>query len=200
MFYWVLYWMVRWAFSLYFRIEVKGVENVPRKGPLLILVNHITLLDPPMAAILMPRPVYFMAKVELFRYPIFGWLIQHLHAFPVRRGHPDRQAIRTSLRILEQEKALMIFPEGHRSETGALQEARAGAVYLAQKTGAPCIPIGISGQYGFRKTIRYSVGEVFTIPRDMERHEAQKLIMRKIAEQIPGNQVEHFSRKKRIKR
>ncbi len=200
MFYWVLYWFVRIIFSLYFRIKVHGVEKVPRTGPLLILVNHLTLLDPPMAAVLMPRSVYFMAKVELFEYPVLGWLIRHLHAFPVRRGYPDRYAIRTSLRLLEEQKALMIFPEGHRSATGLLQEARAGAAYLAQKTGCPCIPIGISGQYGFRKTIHYSIGEIFTIPRDMNRHEAQKLVMQKIAEQIPGNSALPMSRKKPLRR
>jgi 1-acyl-sn-glycerol-3-phosphate acyltransferase len=200
MFYWVLYWSVRIIFSLYFRIKVQGLDNVPRKGPLLILVNHLTLLDPPMAAVLMPRPVYFMAKVELFEYPVLGWLIKHLHAFPVHRGHPDRQAIRISLDLLNNQEALMIFPEGHRSKTGALQEARAGAVYLAQKSGCLCLPIGISGHYGFRKTICYSIGPVFTIPRDMNRHEAQKLVMQKIAEQIPGNFDPSLSRKKPLKR
>lgn len=197
MIYGFFYWLVRVLLSLYFHIEVTGLERVPRRGPLIILVNHITFVDPPMAAILMPRPVYFMTKVELFSVPVFGWLIRHLHAFPVRRGTADRKAIRTSLRLLAQQQALLIFPEGHRSHTGSLQEARAGAVYLAQKTACPCIPIGISGQYGFRKTIRYSVGEVFTIPGDMERHEAQKLIMRKIAEQIASAEDSAVTPKKR---
>ncbi len=178
------YWLVRELFSLYYRIDVTGVDRMPRQGPLIILVNHIKALDPPMAAIVIPRPAYFMAKIELFDIPVLGWLISHLHAFPVRRGHADRHAIRTALRILGQQEALMIFPEGHRSESGKLQEARAGAVYLAQKTGTPCIPIGISGQYGFRKTIHFSIGEVFMIPSDMERHEAQVFIMSKIADQI----------------
>ena len=199
MFYWLIYWIVRICFSLYFRIEVAGIEKIPRQGPLLILVNHLTLLDPPMAAVVMPRPVYFMAKVELFSYPGLGRLITHLHAFPVHRGRADRRAIRTSLRILEQGEALMIFPEGHRSETGELQEARAGAVYLAQKSGSPCVAVGISGRYGFRKTIHYSIGDVFTIPSSMARQEAQKLIMQKIAEQIPAHRA-HLSAKKRIKR
>ncbi len=196
MFYWLLYWIVRIVFSLYFRIQVRGLENVPRRGPLLILVNHVTLLDPPMAAVLMPRSVYFMAKIELFSYPVLGWLIKHLHAFPVRRGRPDRQAIRISLDLLENQQALLIFPEGHRSKTGELQEARAGAVYLAQKAGCDCLPIGISGHYGFRKTICYSIGPVFRIPRDMNRHDAQKLVMQKIAEQIPDNRDKSLSRKK----
>ncbi|MCY0907266.1 MAG: 1-acyl-sn-glycerol-3-phosphate acyltransferase [Sulfobacillus thermosulfidooxidans] len=184
MIYGFFYWLVRILMSLYFRIEVSGLEHVPKRGSVLILVNHITFLDPPMAAILMPRPVYFMAKAELFSVPVFGWLIRRLHAFPVHRGKADRKAIRTSLQLLARDQALMIFPEGHRSHQGPLQEARAGAVYLAQKTGCPCLPIGISGQYGFRKTIRYSIGELFTIPPEMERHDAQKMIMEKIAEQI----------------
>jgi 1-acyl-sn-glycerol-3-phosphate acyltransferase len=191
------YWLVRIIFSLYFHIDVTGVERMPRKGALIILVNHIKAIDPPMAAIVIPRSAYFMSKVELFDIPVLGWLISRLHAFPVRRDHADRHAIRMALRILGQQQALMIFPEGHRSETGKLQEARAGAVYLAQKTGTPCIPIGISGHYGFRKTIHFSIGEVFMIPKEMERHEAQKFIMEKISEQVAApNQGDVHAKKK----
>ncbi|PSR33495.1 MAG: 1-acyl-sn-glycerol-3-phosphate acyltransferase [Sulfobacillus benefaciens] len=185
-YYWVVYWIAREVFSLYCRIETTGLENVPRSGALMIALNHKSLADPPMAATVMPRRVYFMAKAELFRFRPFGWLIASLGAYPVHRGHPDRKAIRRSLEILSSGQALMIFPEGHRSETGELQAARAGVVYLAQKTNCWVLPVGISGEYGFRKTIRYSVGKPFRISPDLSREEAQLLVMQKIAEQIPG--------------
>ncbi len=185
MYYWMVYWVVRVIFSVLYRIEVTGLENVPRSGSLMIALNHKSVIDPPMAAVLLPRRVYFMAKVELFNFRPLGWLIASVGAFPVHRGRPDRKAIRRSLEILSAGQALMIFPEGHRSETGELQSARAGVAFLAQKSQCLVVPIGISGSYGFRKTIRYSVGPPFRVPPDITREEAQQLVMQRIADQIP---------------
>lgn len=182
--YWTVYWTVRTIFSIYCRIETRGFENLPLKGPLMLVLNHKSFADPPMAAVLLRRRVFFMAKIELFRFRPFGWLIASVGAFPVTRGRPDRKAIRRSLEILNNGLALMIFPEGHRSDSGDLQQARSGAVFLAQKTGCQVVPIGISGQYGFRKTIRYSMGEPFVIPPEMPRDSAQVLVMERIAAQM----------------
>ncbi len=187
--YWTVYWTVRIVFSLYCRIETHGFDKMPAEGSLMLVLNHKSLADPPMAAVLLRRRVYFMAKIELFRFRPFGWLIASVGAFPVTRGRPDRKAIRRSLEILNNKQALMIFPEGHRSDSGDLQQARAGAVFLAQKTGCQVLPIGISGQYGFRKTIRYSMGDPFQIPPDMPKDTAQSLIMQRIAAQIPSHQT-----------
>ncbi len=154
----------------------------------MLVLNHKSGADPPMAAILVRRRVFFMTKIELFRFRPFGWLISSVGAFPVTRGRPDRKAIRQSLDILNNGQVLMIFPEGHRSDSGDLQQARRGAAFLAQKSGCQVLPIGISGQYGFRKTIRYAMGEPFRIPPDMPREAAQTLIMERIAAQIPASE------------
>lgn len=183
--YWTVYWSVRILVHLYCRIETIGFEHIPDEGPLMLVLNHKSSADPPMAAVLIRRRAFFMAKVELFRFRPFGWLISSVGAYPVTRGRADRRAIRRSLEILNNGYALIIFPEGHRSETGELQQARAGAAFLAQKSGCQVVPIGISGQYGFRKTIRYSAGKPFVIPPDMSREAAQNLIMEQIAAQIP---------------
>lgn len=183
--YWTVYWIVRITFHLYCRIETHGFEQIPNEGPLMLVLNHKSFADPPMAAILLRRRAFFMTKIELFRFRPFGWLIGSVGAYPVTRGRPDRRAIRRSLEILNDGYALIIFPEGHRSETGELQQARAGAAFLAQKSGCQVVPIGISGRYGFRKTIRYSAGKSFVIPPDMSRDTVQTLIMEQIAAQIP---------------
>ncbi|NMP22453.1 lysophospholipid acyltransferase family protein [Sulfobacillus harzensis] len=182
--YWALYWAVRVVLSLYFRVRVYGLERVPREGPLIVIANHRSGFDPPMVGALMPRPVHFMTKVELFSYPLLPLVFKYVQAYPVRRGRPDRQAIRHSLDILRRGEVILLFPEGHRTETGDLQEARSGVVYLAQKTACQLIPIGISGEYRFRRTIRYVVGEPFTIDPQMSRREAQTLVMEKIRDLV----------------
>ncbi len=182
--YWLFYWAVRIALSLYFRVRIYGLENVPADGGLIVIANHRSGFDPPMVGALLPRSVHFMTKVELFSYPLLPLIFKYVQAYPVNRGRPDRKAIRHSLEILRKGEVILLFPEGHRSETGDLQEARSGVVFLAQKTGCQLVPIGISGQYKFRRTIRYVVGKPFTIPQELPRREAQTLVMEKIRELV----------------
>ncbi|MCY0877611.1 MAG: lysophospholipid acyltransferase family protein [Firmicutes bacterium] len=182
--YWTLYWVVRTILMLYFRVRVTGLENVPKEGALIVIANHRSGFDPPMVGAILRRPVHFMTKVELFSYPFLPWIFKYVQAYPVRRGRPDRQAIRHSLDILRRGEVIVLFPEGHRSETGELQEARSGVVYLAQKTGCQLLPIGISGRYGFRRTIRYVIGQPFRLDPALGKKEAQVLVMEKIRELI----------------
>ncbi len=178
--YWILYWIIRTLFSLYFRVRVTGLAHCPEDGAVIVVANHRSGFDPPMVGAILRRPVHFMTKAELWSYPFLPLLFKYVHAYPVRRGRPDRKAIRHSLDILRRGEIIVLFPEGHRTETGDLQEARAGVVYLAQKTGCLVLPIGISGRYGFRRTIRYVVGEPFQLDADMSRKQAQGLVMDKI--------------------
>jgi 1-acyl-sn-glycerol-3-phosphate acyltransferase len=178
--YWSLYWLVRTALSAYLNIRVIGLERVPRQGALIVIANHRSAFDPPMVGAILPRAVYFMTKAELFSYPILAWIFRYVHAYPVHRGHPDRRAIRYSIELLQRGEAILMFPEGHRTETGELQEARAGVVYLAQKTGARVLPIGLSGHYGFRRRILAHIGDPFTIDPQLDKRSAQVMIMDKI--------------------
>lgn len=180
--YWILYWIVRILFLGYFRVRVTGLENCPREGALLVVANHRSGFDPPMVGALLRRPVHFMTKVELWSYPVLPMVFKYVQAYPVRRGRADRQAIRHSLDILRRGEIIVLFPEGHRTETGELQEARSGVVFLARKSGCQVLPIGISGQYGFRRTIRYVVGEPFQIGPEVDKKAAQALVMEKIRE------------------
>jgi 1-acyl-sn-glycerol-3-phosphate acyltransferase len=141
-----MYWLVRIGLSLVFRFDVRGLENIP-DGAVIVAGNHVSAFDPPVVGIILRRPAWYMAKVELFRIIGLGWLIRRLNAYPVRRGKPDRQAIRTTERILAAGGAVIIFPEGTRSATGELQDPRRGVAFLARLTGAPVVPVGLVGPY-----------------------------------------------------
>ena len=133
--------LMRW----WFRLRVSGTEHVPPEGPALIVSNHQSILDPPVIGGAAPRQIYFMAKAELFRIPLFGRLIKALNARPVEREGSDPRALRTAARLLEEGKALLVFPEGTRSLDGTLAAAKPGVGMLAVMSGAPVVPTYVSG-------------------------------------------------------
>ncbi len=131
---------------LFFRLEVVRPELVPATGPVLLVSNHVSVLDPPFVGAAAPRPLYFMAKEELFRIPLFGRLIRALHARPVRRDGSDTRALKAALALLEEGRALLVFPEGTRGEEGQPpREGKAGVGMLAVLSGAPVVPVFVSG-------------------------------------------------------
>lgn len=125
------------------RVKIKGKDNIPDEGPVVIMSNHISLLDPPLIGAFMPRKIHFMAKNELFKYPIIGSFLRILGAFPVKRGSGDRRALKKSLRILRDEKVLGLFPEGTRYPEGELGEPHTGSIMIAIMGKAPIVPVGI---------------------------------------------------------
>ncbi|HEX6989754.1 MAG TPA: lysophospholipid acyltransferase family protein, partial [Bacillota bacterium] len=109
------------VFAVLYRWDVRGREHLPAQGPVLVCANHIHGWDPPLVGTVMTRPVFFMAKEELFRYPVLGTLLAKVGAFPVRRGTPDRRALKTALDLLASGKVVGLFPEGTRSRDGRLR-------------------------------------------------------------------------------
>ncbi len=123
------------------RLRVVGSENVPLDGPLIVAANHVSNLDPPLLGVSMPRPVWYMAKKELFAMPVIGWLIPRLNAYPVDRQAGGTAALRASLRMLKEGRCVGVFPEGGRN-IGGDKEVKGGAAFLAAASGAPPRPGG----------------------------------------------------------
>jgi 1-acyl-sn-glycerol-3-phosphate acyltransferase len=132
---------------VWFGLELRGVENIPREGGLVITPNHQTYADPPLVTIAVRRRVYYMAWDQLFRVPLFGQLIRLLHAFPVDISSADPTAVRAARRLVQDGAAVMIFPEGGRSTDGTLGTFKLGAFRLAVRVGAPVLPVTIDGGF-----------------------------------------------------
>ena len=130
---------------LLFRLEGRGAGHVPARGPVLMVANHSSFLDPPLVGGMAPRQLSFMAKAELFRVPLLGALISRLNARPVRREGADAGALRTALRILQDGGVLLMFPEGTRGPEGILREPKPGAAMLAVLSGAAVVPVFVKG-------------------------------------------------------
>lgn len=128
-----------------FGLEVRGRQHVPRAGAALLVSNHVSVLDPPFVGAAAPRELHFLAKEELFRIPMLGRLIRALNARPVRRDGSDSRALKLGLRLLAEGRALLIFPEGTRGVEGRLGEGKPGAGMLAVMSGAPVVPVYVSG-------------------------------------------------------
>lgn len=189
-------------------VRVEGRENVPRSGPLLIVCNHasngdgavlVGYLEPALG-----RAMSWLGKEEAMRWPIGGWLLRQNGVIGVRRGAGDLEAFRTAAKVLEEGRVLIVFPEGTRSPDGKLQQAKEGATVLAVRTGAPILPVAISGSHrfwprgrllpGFSRGMKLHIGPVFhlTLDRTADRHDAARLatveLMRHIAELLPEDQ------------
>lgn len=137
-----------WFTSRYFGIRSQGTQNIPETGPFVILANHASNLDPYMIGYTSEyREVGFMAKEELFRNPIFGWIIRNCGAFPVKRGKQDAEAIQRFHDFLGFGKPLCLYPEGTRTLDGELQPARKGVGLLLYNAKVPAIPAYIDGTF-----------------------------------------------------
>jgi 1-acyl-sn-glycerol-3-phosphate acyltransferase len=130
---------------LMFRLEAIGSENVPAQGPVLLVANHSSVLDPPLIGGAANRQLTYLAKAELFEIPLFGALIRGLNARPIRREGADPGALRTARRVLDEGGALLVFPEGTRGEEGVIRPAKPGAGLLAVSSGAAVVPVYVRG-------------------------------------------------------
>lgn len=177
--------------------EVAGKDNVPPKGPLIIASNHLNLPDPPLLTASIPRRMIFMAKEELF-YSKGGTFVRWFGAFPVRRGEFDREAIRQAMKFLEEGLAVEMFPEGRRSREAKLQKAEPGTAFLAFRSRAPILPVGITGTEKIkdpgivihRPRVRVNIGQPFILPFEgrpskEKLSQATDFIMWRIAELLP---------------
>lgn len=130
-----------------FRMRVEGRGHEPPNGPLIVAGNHASAIDPPLVGCVLHRRASYMAKQELFSIPVLGAWLRSVGVFPVKRGQPDRRAIRHSLQVLDRGEVLVMFPEGTRSEDGRLRDPEPGAALIALRTGAPVLPVAVVGSH-----------------------------------------------------
>lgn len=140
-----IFYLIRPIFRGLLRINVKGVENIPKDGPCIIAANHRSHLDPPVINIISPRPVLFLAKKELFEIPVLGWLIKKAGAVPVSRDGRDISTLKKALTLLRDDQCIGIFPEGSRAKPGEFRKPQPGIGFLIEKAKVPVIPILIEG-------------------------------------------------------
>jgi 1-acyl-sn-glycerol-3-phosphate acyltransferase len=169
--YWTLRAILVPAFLVYFRMQRIGREHLPKQGPLLLASNHRSFLDPFVIGMLVRRPVYYMAKRELFEKRWQAWILNALGAFPVDRGHGDSAAMDTARTILERGDCVVLFPEGTRVRPGPLAKPRRGVGRLALETGVPVAPVAVIGtedvRCGWRirpRKVRIRVGRPLNFP------------------------------------
>ena len=142
-----------WGFRVVFGLKVEGADRVPSAGRVLLAPNHRSYLDPPLTGVGAPRELYFLAKIELFKNPILGALFRAWNGFPVRRAGVDKEAIQNIGSLLEQEQAVVIFPEGGRCRTGGFLPAQKGIAMVALKYQADVIPMYIRGSFPWHKSL-----------------------------------------------
>jgi len=150
-----VYWLVRAVlqpfFHLYFALTRVGREHLPGKGPVIVAANHRSFLDPFVIATMARRPMYYVAKKELFARRWQAWLLNALGAFPVDRGSGDEAMIETAEAILARGDVVLIFPEGTRTRPGSLGAPRRGVGRLALQSGAPVVPVAVIGTEDVRR-------------------------------------------------
>ncbi len=138
-------------FRLYFRLERIGRQHLPASGPLILASNHRSFLDPFVIGTLVRRPVYYVAKEELFNRRWQAWVLNSLGAFPVRRGASDRDTMATASAILARGDCVVIFPEGTRVRPGPLGSPHRGIGRLALETGASVVAVAVFGTEAVRR-------------------------------------------------
>jgi 1-acyl-sn-glycerol-3-phosphate acyltransferase len=181
--------------------RVIGLEHVPREGPLLVVANHLSFLEPPLIGTIIPRRITFLARHELFEIRWLAVVLRAMSALAVKRGGArDLDAIKAALELLKHGEAVAILPEGTRSVTPGLLRATPGISLLAYRSGAPILPVGITGTERLeaagrffggrfqRPRVRMVIGKPFRPDFSAGRPDHQAVaddVMRRVAELMP---------------
>ncbi len=200
----------RLLFFLFTRYQVRGKENVPRQGPVLVVANHLNLADPPLVGVSLGRKSRFMAKEELFRSRLSRFIFHSVGAFPVNRRRLNPGTLRQAEEALAQGFPLVMFPESTRSKNAQLQPALPGAAMLAAQCRAPILPVGITGTEKIkgaswwltRPRITVNIGIPFHLPAingkltRAELNEYTEIIMGRIAALLPVEYQGYYAPRK----
>ncbi len=127
--------------------RVDGLENVPAQGPAIVMMNHIAFIDSLTVLHVIPRNIIPLAKAEVYNYPLIGFIPKMWGVIPVHREEIDRRAVQQAMEVLAAGELILVAPEGTRGS--ALQRGKEGVAYLAARSGAPIVPVAITGSTGF---------------------------------------------------
>lgn len=161
---------IRLIFRINGGLDVKGTENIPPEGGIIIASNHISYLDPPLIGAVMPRRTSFMARRGLFTIPLISWVVKR-YSIPVDREKALPSTIKQAVKRIKNSEIIIIFPEGRRSETGELQEGKQGLGLIAHLSKASIVPAVITGSdkalpFGARWLRRAKISITFGAPLD----------------------------------
>jgi 1-acyl-sn-glycerol-3-phosphate acyltransferase len=189
-----------WLIALFtMKSTVKGMENFPKRGPALVLINHLGDADAVLLGSCIPYPIDALAKIELHEHPVVGGIFRAYGVIWIHRGRPDRRALHAALEGLAEGRLIAMAPEGRESITGALEDGNEGAAFIALKSGAPIVPIVMTGTENrriyanlkrFKRTqVSLTVGKPFLLRESANRHnrlqDGTRQIMGTLAGMLP---------------
>ena len=175
-------------FKLVYRLEINGLENVPKEGPIIFCGNHRSYIDPPLIVATAKRDMKFLAKEELYKNKFLAFLGWAFEAIPDNRDEKDISAIKTSLKDLKEGKCIALFPEGTRNGLEKGEKVKDGVAFFAVRSGAKVVPCGIKGGTKEHKKLTISYGK----PLDYSQHKGSKdkEVLDNITKEIMDNIIE----------
>lgn len=188
----IIKWIVRGAiyiwFKIYYKAEIRGLENIPKEGPIIFCGNHRTYLDPPLMVATAKRDMRFLAKEELAQNPFLNFLGWAFEAIHVKRNEKDVTAIKKSLKALKSGQCIALFPEGTRNGLEKGEKVKDGVAFFAVRSGAKVVPCGIKGGNKEQRKITITYGK----PLDYSQYKGSKdkEVLDKITEEIMENIIE----------
>ena len=178
----VIKWVFSWLIRFFLRYHIQGVENVPLTGRLIVIANHLHLFDPGLVMPAVPRKIVTVAKSEFRKNVLWGLILRLGGVIFLRRGEADRDALRACSDVLDHEGVLGLAPEGTRSKTGSMLQAKSGIAYIATRTNAPILPVAIWGIEQLknwrpfnRPDCQVVIGRPFRLPGGHEKMSAEEL-------------------------
>lgn len=174
--------------KIYYRAEIKGLENIPKEGALIFCGNHRSYLDPPLIEVTGKREMRFLAKQELYNNKFLGFLGWVFEAIPVKRDERDVTAVKESLKILKNGGCIALFPEGTRNGLEKGEKVKDGVAFFALRSGAKVVPCGIKGGTKDNKKVTITYGK----PLDFSEYKGNKdkEVLEKVTEDIMSNIIE----------
>ena len=175
-------------FKLVYHLEINGLKNVPKSGPIIFCGNHRSYIDPPLIVATAKRDMKFLAKEELYKNKFLAFLGWAFEAIPVKRDEKDIGAIKTSLKDLKEGKCIALFPEGTRNGLEKGEKVKDGVAFFALRSGAKVVPCGIKGGTKELRKLTINYGEALDYSK--YKGSKDKDVLDKITKEIMDNILE----------